>query len=69
MKSTDELNDALAIIAALQTSLSTANARIRELEALGVRQNDRIIDVMRRCNNAEQSYSELRAKWQLARRR
>lgn len=68
MKPTDELADAHATIAALQASLSVAHARIRELELLAARQNDRITEVMKLADDAEQSYSELRARWQLARR-
>jgi hypothetical protein len=41
---------------------------VRELEALAVRQNDRIVETMRHANAAESRYSELQAKWQLARR-
>jgi hypothetical protein len=65
---TDELVDALAKVAALQSSLSTANGRVHELELLAERQNRRITEVMKLADDAERSYSEMRAKWQLERR-
>jgi hypothetical protein len=68
VKPSDELTSAHATITALQVSLSVANGRIRDLELLAVRQNDRITETMRHANAAEERYRELLAKWQLARR-
>jgi len=69
MRATDALGDALAKVAAMQASLSTANARIKELELLVCRQNERVVSVMRQADNAEQRCRELHAKRQVARRR
>jgi hypothetical protein len=44
------------------------HGRVRDLEFLAAKQNDRMVDVLRHANNAEERYRERQAKWQLVRR-
>jgi uncharacterized protein YPO0396 len=68
MNDADRLVEARARVATLQQALTSATARVHELEALAVAQNDRIIEVMRAANRAEKAYRELLARWETAQR-